>query len=574
MLDNARSANSRDAFRALAVIVLYKMAPSESAAFRSLAAAISALQGKENRIQILLCDNTPGECIPGPLPEGVRYEAAGQNAGLASAYNRALAIARSEHYAWLLTLDQDTTLPADYLSRISELAVALQADSRIAAIVPQLLDGNQRLSPMSVKFWGTSFFSKDFRGMPRGETRAFNSASLFRVRALEEVGAFDPRFWLDYVDVNLYRQLHLRRKKVYVAGDIEVQHELSVIHRADLGVDRFQNVLQAESAFFDLYEDPLRRIFLNGRLLGRLWRQRKRGDRPAIRELTWETLKTRLLHSRLRRIQEWNAAMDERIRHSTGAANSAEPSGERPAISVCLATYNGEPYIKAQIESILGQLSARDELVVVDDASSDSTCEVIENLDHPLIRVKRHAANQGVLRSFEEAICCADGEILFLSDQDDLWTADKVATILQAFHERPDIDIVVSDAALMDRNGNPRDESYYAQRGKFRSGVLANLVHCSYLGCTMALRRRILSRILPFPVGADVFHDLWIGTANALAGGKTLFVDRPLVRYRRHDGNATANRRLSLGRKLRIRWDLCRSLLQFWLRSRSLPRVS
>jgi GT2 family glycosyltransferase len=313
MLDATLAERGLDAFNALVVIVLYKMSPGESAAFRSLAAGISALPDKESQIQVLLYDNTPGACAPSQLPKDVHYEAAGQNVGLAAAYSRALELARSQNYAWLLTLDQDTTLPVDYLPRMRRLAVELQSDDRVAAIVPRLLDGSRLLSPMSVQVWGTRFFPKSFCGIPSGETRALNSASLFRVSALEEMGDFDPRFWLDYVDFNIYRRLHLRRRKVYIASEIEAQHELSVMHRADLKIERFQNVLQAESAFFDLYEGPLRRFFLNVRLLGRLWRQRKRGDSPAIRQLTWRMLKARLSRSRLQRLQEWKNEIDQRL---------------------------------------------------------------------------------------------------------------------------------------------------------------------------------------------------------------------------------------------------------------------
>jgi GT2 family glycosyltransferase len=331
---------NQDALNLLAVIVLYKMKPAESMAFRSLEAAAAALGREQHRIQVLLYDNTPGARAPDLLPEGVRYEAAMRNAGLAAAYNRALSIARSQRCTWLLTLDQDTTLPVDYLCRIGRFAAGLQSDQRIAAIVPHLSDSGQPLSPLSVKFWGTSFLPKNFTGIPGGETRAFNSAALFRVSALEQIGGFDPRFWLDFVDVNVYRQLHLHGNKVFVAGEIEVEHELSVVHRGSLATDRFRNLLQAESAFYDLYEGPLQRFVFSGRLLGRIWRQWKRRDRPAIRKLTWKALTTRLLHSRRHRIQDWQRAMSERL----SIPSDAQPEKalqERPAGSVCTPPTTG-----------------------------------------------------------------------------------------------------------------------------------------------------------------------------------------------------------------------------------------
>jgi glycosyltransferase involved in cell wall biosynthesis len=236
-------------------------------------------------------------------------------------------------------------------------------------------------------------------------------------------------------------------------------------------------------------------------------------------------------------------------------------------ISVCMAAYNGERYIAAQIKSILDQLSESDELVIVDDGSTDDTCAIIERFHDARIRLHRHECNLGVAHTFEDAIRAASGQILFLADQDDLWAANKVSTVLRAFQLFPDVDIVASDAALIDEGDAPIGSSYYAQRGKFRPGVVANVLRCSYLGCTMAFRSGIRARILPFPNGVDVFHDLWIGASNALAGGKTLYIDRTLVLYRRHESNATGNKRLTLARQIRMRWELCRSLAGFWVHS-------
>ena len=203
----------------------------------------------------------------------------------------------------------------------------------------------------------------------------------------------------------------------------------------------------------------------------------------------------------------------------------------------------------------------------MDDGSTDDTCRIIESFDDGRVLLMKHKTTQGVLRSFEDAIRRARGDILFLSDQDDIWAADKVSIVLEAFRMHPESDIAVSDAALIDDTGSPIAPSYYAQRGKFRSGLVANVFRCSYLGCTMAFRGRIRNRILPFPTGADVLHDVWIGTVNSLAGGKTLYIDHPLVFYRRHAGNATGNRRLSVARQIRIRWALSKSLASSWLNS-------
>jgi len=233
-----------------------------------------------------------------------------------------------------------------------------------------------------------------------------------------------------------------------------------------------------------------------------------------------------------------------------------------------MAAYRGQQFIAAQIASILGQLSDVDELIVVDDGSTDETCQIVESFGDSRIRLERHNLNQGTLRSFEDAIGMAHGDIVFLSDQDDLWEADKVATVMREFEAHPDVDIAVSDAVLIDQNGDEVGSSYYALRGKFQTGLWVNIFRCKYLGCTMAFRSRILGYVLPFPRSRKILHDVWIGTATALMGSKVLYIDRRLVRYRRHAGNVTGNLRLSIAHRIRIRWDLCRALFELWLKSR------
>jgi GT2 family glycosyltransferase len=296
--------------RVLAVIVLYKMQPLESAAFRSLQSSRSSLSGAQDGVRVLLYDNTPGGCDPGPLPEGFQYEIAMQNAGLATAYNRALSIAESENYTWLLTLDQDTTLPLDFLVRLSKHALNIEPDNRVAAIVPQLSDEGRPISPAFVRFFGENYLCNGFTGITKRETRALNSASLFRVDALRQIGGFNPYFWLDFLDMYVYRQFHQYGWKIYVAGDIQVEHELSLLHREKIKADRFRNILWAECAFCDSYGGPIRGLALTGRLVCRIWRQRRRGDDPAIRQLTWATLKRRIFQSKARRIDDWKSEME------------------------------------------------------------------------------------------------------------------------------------------------------------------------------------------------------------------------------------------------------------------------
>jgi glycosyltransferase involved in cell wall biosynthesis len=546
------------------------MYPAESSAFKTLLEAKARMNLGPGDVQVLLCDNTPGGLDPGSLPEGVRYEAAGQNAGLASAYNRALSIAQQEQCAWLLILDQDTTLPCDYLSRICSVASKVEPDTKVAAIVPLMLDRGRSVAPVFMRFWGASYAAADCLGTSRREVHSTNSATLFRVTSLKQIGGFSPYFWLDYQDGYVFHQLYMRGLQVYIARDIQVAHTLSLLHGGDLTPERFHNILRAESAYWDMYGTTVQKLAFEARLLGRMWRQKRRGHSSAITQLTWNELKRRVFHSRAHRVSEWKCEMEQQLSRSGGAGEES-PEG-LPSISVCMAAYNGDRYIKAQLQSILNQLRAKDEVIVVDDASTDKTKDVIASLQDRRVRLIEHEKNQGVLRAFEEAIRAASGEILFLTDQDDIWAPNKVLAVLQMFQLHPDTDVAVSDASLINDEGVPIAPSYYAQRGKFHSGVLVNIIRCHFLGCTMAFHSRLRSKILPFPIEQPILHDLWIGLVNSFIGGKTIYIDRPLVYYRRHELNATGNKRISITRKMWIRWGACRSLASFWFRSHRAAR--
>jgi len=547
--------------------VLYHARPANSKAYQSLQEALCHLPPENLDLRILLYDNTPGGCDPGPLPEGVRYEAAEQNGGLAAAYNRALEIAQSERYTWLLTLDQDTILPPDYLSRMSRLVLSIEPDNRVAAIVPRLLDAGRPLSPVFIRFWGVSYLRHGFEGIARRGTHAFNSASLLRVSALRQIGGFNPYFWLDYLDAYIYQQFHRHGRKVYIAGDIQVEHELSLLHGGDLKEDRFRNFLQAESAFWDLYGGHIQGLALTGRLLGRIWRQRRRGHTPAFRKLTWNTLKRRIYQSRTRRIHDWRDDMEQRVLCSSGAGKGRELSEERPAISVCMAAYNGERYIAAQLLSILSQIEAGDEVIVVDDASTDGTRECVRSLQDGRIRLIEHSRNLGVSRTFEDAIRGASNSIIFLSDQDDIWVSNKVHEVMVVFKNNPHVTLITSDNSLIDVKGTVIKESYFMPIGGFSSRFLANLIHNRYGGCNMAFRASILSDILPLPHKYNVLHDIWIGMRNSMSGGEAYYINKVLVMNRRHDNTLTGHK-LSIIRKVCVRINLLCALFCFSVRKR------
>lgn len=231
----------------------------------------------------------------------------------------------------------------------------------------------------------------------------------------------------------------------------------------------------------------------------------------------------------------------------------------RPRVSVCLAAYNGERWLDLQLTSILRQLDAGDEVVIVDDGSQDNTPNIIREIRDPRIRMLRNERNIGVDCSFERAISEANGEIIFLSDQDDIWHENKVAIVLDVFAAAPDVTLVLSDAEIIDEAGSKREYTYFEARGQFIPGALANILKCKFLGCAMAFNASLRKHFLPFP-RAIPGHDMWIGVVNEWYG-KTRFIEEPLIAYRRHGSNASPETHGNILQMLRWRGQLIVALL-------------
>ncbi|WP_279630350.1 glycosyltransferase family 2 protein [Microbacterium phyllosphaerae] len=231
-------------------------------------------------------------------------------------------------------------------------------------------------------------------------------------------------------------------------------------------------------------------------------------------------------------------------------------------VSVCMATYNGARYIREQLESILPQLGPDDEVVIVDDASSDDTLDIVGSIDSPQITVHRNTENRGYVRSFERAMTLARGEVLLLSDQDDVWVPGRVDALCAATASHwiaaSNLILLDSDAPLPSPlTGRPwllrARDSHQGLRNELR--IL--LGDAPYFGCAMAVRRDALPLVLPFPSYLTESHDLWMATA-ANAAGEMIHVEQPTVRRRVHDDNASTSRPRGVRAALRSRVLLAR----------------
>ncbi len=227
-------------------------------------------------------------------------------------------------------------------------------------------------------------------------------------------------------------------------------------------------------------------------------------------------------------------------------------------ISVCIATYNGERFLKRQVTSILSQIDVKDEVIVADDGSVDNTLTILRDLNDPRIRIVDGAHRHSPTWNFEKALKEARGEYIFLSDQDDVWMPEKVAVTMRYLQQ---YDCVVSDNVTVAADDSVISDSFYAvnntRPGKYYNLLLKN----GYLGCCMAFRRNVLDAALPFP--ADIpMHDIWIGNVAAFKYS-VCFIPDKLMHYNRHGDNAStasAPSAYSLRQKLGFRWSVIHNL--------------
>lgn len=242
-------------------------------------------------------------------------------------------------------------------------------------------------------------------------------------------------------------------------------------------------------------------------------------------------------------------------------------------VSVCIATYQGEAYIERQLRSILEQIGPADEVVLVDDCSRDRTVEVIEGIRDDRITVYRNPINRREVFSFGRAIELARGDIIFLSDQDDVWLPGRLELMTESL-EKSGAALVSSNFEWMDADERPLDVAFDGVSSKTSRQHLSNILEIflgktNYFGCAMAFQRRLVPLILPIPAYVES-HDLWIAqAANQI--GSNLHIDDKTLRKRRHGSNTTStvsSRPLYL--KIWSRWIFLRSMAELARRRRRL----
>lgn len=214
-------------------------------------------------------------------------------------------------------------------------------------------------------------------------------------------------------------------------------------------------------------------------------------------------------------------------------------------ISVCMASRNGENFIKEQITSILCQLDKNDELIISDDSSTDNTISVINSLTDSRIKLiqhipkdKEHKYGNGfyyATANFENALNHASGDIIFLSDQDDLWYENKVNECVEELKRN---DLVLTNFSIIDKDGKKQKDRFLSFN-PVNGSLLRTVATCKMQGCTMAFKRSVLDKALPFPNDL-MLHDAWL-CLIAKKYFSVSYIDVPLIFYRRTGTNVSTS---------------------------------
>jgi GT2 family glycosyltransferase len=297
----------------LAVIVLYKRTSDQSQTIQSLARIFVSHPGLHDSIDVLVWDNSPFPLEAQRLPFPSEYRHAAQNAGVSGAYNGALETAQDLSYPWMLLLDHDTTLTSDYLLGIEAYSRKLESRSEIGAIAPFLLDRDQTISPARIHAFGNTILHRPFSGMHAGKLYAANSGTLMRVSALKEIGGYDERFWLDYSDIVTFSNLDRRGRRLYVAGDLELQHVISSNdYDGMMSARRYRNFMSAEDAYCNLYRGNGGNFIQTLRLFARVIKQYLKLRNKEFSRITWEYFLARIFLRKSRRLMRWKRQLVKR----------------------------------------------------------------------------------------------------------------------------------------------------------------------------------------------------------------------------------------------------------------------
>ena len=242
-------------------------------------------------------------------------------------------------------------------------------------------------------------------------------------------------------------------------------------------------------------------------------------------------------------------------------------------VSITMCTYNGEQFLREQLDSLITQDYKNYELIIVDDCSTDTTWSILEKYakKHTQISLYSNETNLGFKKNFERALTLAKGEFIALCDQDDVWFPNKISTLVREIGPNT---LIYSNSLMVDENGEPIFTDFYSymrisphRKTSWQSLIFENYI----LGHNMLFRKELLKYALPFP---NVFkeHDHWLAIYAASAGSAA-YLPNILSLYRLHSANCTIKKKIRKKKSLTSiiryitnrKYKLCKTLCEYRL---------
>lgn len=225
-------------------------------------------------------------------------------------------------------------------------------------------------------------------------------------------------------------------------------------------------------------------------------------------------------------------------------------------IDVLLATYNGEKYIKEQIDSILDQTYENIRLIISDDCSKDKTQEILKEYEKKDNRIELYIQekNLGVVKNIEFLLKQVKNKYYMLSDQDDIWLPEKIEKSLETLLEN-NADLVFGDLEVVNQDLKtmyPSFGDFMLLNKKIHKYINSNMLNYIYncvTGCTILAKKETIQKILPLPKKSKyLIHDHWIGLMTSIYG-KVAYMPEKYIKYRQHGNNQVGTDKISHGFK-------------------------
>jgi len=208
-------------------------------------------------------------------------------------------------------------------------------------------------------------------------------------------------------------------------------------------------------------------------------------------------------------------------------------------VSIVMCTWNGERFLGEQMDSLLAQSWPKLEIIVVDDASSDGTFAILQQyaLQDQRVKIFRNEKNLGYNQNFRKACTLANGDYIAISDQDDIWEANKISLLMELMRDHPDVILAHSPSAIFETGKSVQYKSA-TSRIPFRGNDVRKFFLFNHIsGHNMLFRKTLLNEALPFP--EHVYYDWWLAIV-ACCHGEIAYTDKILAYHRIHPENESA----------------------------------